>query len=285
MNRSSPRLVPSLSARLLVAATVSVLLLLSASTAQGDLYGPDDTFSQAYGPLQPRFTYSGALRTPDDLDYFYFDISRAGETVEFTVQNTLQSCSSPYMDECPLWGTLLDGTEHQLGGEGSTAGTGEVDYASTDYIDWTFPQPGRYYLVLESSGDLPTYKLRLDPVPDPGITPPGGGSRPGVTLPALRSLRVLSPQRGDTVRARLVFGQPISRLEADLIRTPGGSRVSKIVRHRLAAGRYALAVRVNSAAARSTLRRAHRLRVALKIIARAASGNTRTVTRGVTLRG
>ena len=65
----------------------------------------------------------------------------------------------------------------------------------------------------------------------------------------------------------------------------GGSRVGRVVRHRLGAGRYALAVRLNSAAARTTLRRTHRLRVALKIIARAASGDTRTVTRGVTLRG
>ena len=252
---------------------LTVLLLLSAPAAEADLYGPDDTFSQAYGPLQQQITYAAALRTPGDLDYFYFNISRPGEALHITVRNTLQGCSNPDQNGCPLWATLLDATEHQLGGEGSTAGTGEVDYRSTDFIDWTFPQPGRYYIVLESSGDLPTYNLRLDP------------ARSGVSLPVIRSVRVLSPQRGGTVRARLVFGQSISRLEADLLRTPGGSRVGRVVRHRLGAGRYALAVRLNSAAARTTLRRTHRLRVALKIIARAASGDTRTVTRGVTLRG
>src|SRR5207247_4701156 len=125
MNRRSLRLGRAPSAFLPVAALVLVLLLLSAPAAQADLYGPDDTLSQAYGPLRQQFTYSGALRTPDDLDSSYYDINRAGETVEFTVQNTLQSCTSPDLDECPLWATLLDGTEHQLGGEGSAAGTGE----------------------------------------------------------------------------------------------------------------------------------------------------------------
>jgi hypothetical protein len=269
MSRRSPRLRRALRASLLS----TLLLLLLAPAAEADLFGPDDSFSQAYGPLRQQVTYSGALRTPGDLDYFYFDITRPGEALHITVQNTLQGCSNPDQNGCPLWATLLDGTEHQLGGEGSTAGTGEVDYRSTDFIDWTFPQPGRYYIVLESSGDLPTYNLRLDP------------ARSGVSLPVIRSVRVLSPQRGDTVRARLVFGQRISRLEADLFRTPGGSRVGRIVRRGLGAGRYALAVRLNSAAARRTLRRTHRLRVALKIIARGASGDTRSVTRGVTLRG
>src|SRR5713226_10351756 len=269
----------ALIAHLGVVVWLSVPALLMAPPAEADLYGPDDSFSQAYGPLSQQVTHSGALRSPGDLDYFYFEITRPGEALHFTVRNTLGSCSSPDQNGCPLWATLLDASEHQLGGEGSTAGTGEVDYGATDYIDWTFPQSGRYYLVLESSGDLPTYTLRLDPAR------PGSSGVPPGTPPALRSLRVLSPQRGSTVRARLVFGQPISRLQADLLRLPGGSRVGRVVRHRLGRGSYALAVRVNSAAARSTLRRVHRLRVALKVIVRSASGQTYSVTRGVTLRG
>ncbi len=229
----------ALIAQLAMAVWLSVPALLMAPPAEADLYGPDDSFSQAYGPLSQQVTYSGALRSPGDLDYFYFEITRPGEALHFTVRNTLGSCSSP----------------------------------------GTFPQSGRYYLVLESSGDLPTYTLRLDPARS------GSSGVPPGTPPALRSLRVLSPQRGSTVRARLVFGQPISRLQADLLRLPGGSRVGRVVRHRLGRGSYALAVRVNSAAARSTLRRVHRLRVALKVIVRAASGQTYSVTRGVTLRG
>jgi hypothetical protein len=269
----------ALIAHLGVAVWLAVPALLLAPAAEADLHGPDDSFSQAYGPLSQKVTYSGALNSPGDLDYFYFEITRAGEALHFTVRNTLGSCSSPDQNGCPLWATLLDGSEHQLGGEGSTAGTGQVNYGSTDYIDWTFPQPGRYYLVLESSGDLPTYNLRFDPAPS------GSSGVPPGTPPALRSLRVLSPQRGSTVRARLVFGQPIARLQADLLRLPGASRVGRVVLHRLGRGSYALAVRVNSYAAQRALRRAHRLRVALKLIVRAASGHTYTVTRSVTLRG
>src|SRR5690348_673392 len=93
---------PALVALLGVAAWLSGLALLIVPAAKADLYGPDDTFSQAYGPLSQQVTYAGALKSPGDLDYFYFEITRPGQALHFTVRNTLRSCSSPDKNGCPL---------------------------------------------------------------------------------------------------------------------------------------------------------------------------------------
>jgi hypothetical protein len=154
------------------------LLALVAPAAHADVFGPDESIAQAGGPLQPGNTYGGAFSSPDDIDYLSFDVTQPNQTLHFDVVNTLTDCNSPDLDFCPMWATLIDGNGQQLGGPDSYAGTGEVDYASSDTIDWTFPSPGRYYLVLDSSGDLPSFQLDFNVVV-PGATGGGGGGGGG----------------------------------------------------------------------------------------------------------
>jgi hypothetical protein len=162
------------------------VLLFTCPAAMADVsgLGPDETIGQPAGPLSLGVTYSGAFNNPDDIDVLFFSTSASNTTLHITVKNTLRTCSSPASEQpCPLWATLLDTLGRQLGGEGSSAGTGEVDYNAVDIIDWTFPQAGRYIIVLESSGDLPTFQFRLDQVFKGGGTT-GVGPRPKIVLTA-----------------------------------------------------------------------------------------------------
>lgn len=178
---------------ILLALALGVLALGAATptapVARAEVFGfsPNDgTVAEAQGPMVPGTTYSGAFKAPSgqqDLDYLSFEVSQP-ETLRFHVVNTLASCPpysvSPSSGEpgyyepfgtCPMWATLIDGAGQQLGGSGSAAGTGAVEYASYEDVEWTFATPGRYYVVLESDyyGTLPTFQLSHD------IVPPGGG--------------------------------------------------------------------------------------------------------------
>src|SRR5947209_3294367 len=168
----------SLAGTIVLLALVWALTGLS-SAARADVFGPDESIGTAGGPLQPGVTYSGAFSTADDVDYLAFDVTQPGETLHFDIVNTLPSCNDPYNNNCPMWGTLIDGNGQQLGGEGSFAGTGEVDYSSSDAIDWTFATPGRYYLVLDQSGDFVNFQLGFHVVSSGGGGGGGGGSSAG----------------------------------------------------------------------------------------------------------
>jgi hypothetical protein len=175
--------------------------------ARGDIsspsaFGPDESISATAGPLAPGTTYSGAFTSSQDIDYLYFEVPQP-ETLRFDVANTLSSCH-PYMIEpapgepapypepypsCPMWATLIDGSSQQLGGEGSAAGTGPIEFSSYEDIEWAFTTAGRYYLVLESDYcgghpsqcQLPTFQLSLGVVAPPSGGSGGGGTAGGGT--------------------------------------------------------------------------------------------------------
>jgi hypothetical protein len=173
---------------LTAAATAALLPALSSSVAHADYAGPDDTLASA-NPIVAGTAYTGALNSPSDLDDFAFNVTSAGTELLFAIRNTTATCNSPVWldDDCVMYATLVDSNGNQLGGEGSTAGTGPLGYAGTDYstdtIDWTFNQPGRYYLIVEGngvdeSGETPSYALGFDRV---SAYPGGGGSGTGGT--------------------------------------------------------------------------------------------------------
>lgn len=244
-------------------------LLLGAAPAQADLFGPDDTFATAAGPLSFSTTYSGRLKSAEDLDYEFFNITKAGQTLRIPVTNTF-SCPGKPRDRtpCPLYATLLTRFEKQVGGEGSSAGTGAVDAGTTQYINWTFAEAGRYVIVLESGSNPVSYRFRLDPV---------------AAGPTIKSLTVPSSQRGSAVRGRVVFGRAIDRLRADVV-GPGGRLFGRVVRRGLAARGYALKVALNSRG-RAALAKSGRIRVVLRVVATPETGSTRTLTRRVVLSG
>src|SRR5436305_9242058 len=60
-------------------------------------------------PVSSGVTYTGAFQstsTHDDLDYLQFTVSKAGQTLQFTVANTTKPCSDPDGTDCPVYLTL-----------------------------------------------------------------------------------------------------------------------------------------------------------------------------------
>jgi hypothetical protein len=269
-------------------------LLLPGALAIADVAGPDDTLSTAYGPMQLASPVNGTFTPSETADYLKLVVSTAGVSLRFTVQNTTASCTSTSELPCPVWATLLDGAGQQLGGEGSSAGTGEVDQGGGDVIDWKFDQPGTYYVAVDSAGDNPSYAVRYDLAPAPApSSQKHGGKHSGPTTPApssgvlpgvLEGLIVRSPQRGVVVRARLQIGRPLKRLDVRLLVRRGRSATLTTVGHLVAqgepAGHITLAVALTRTG-RVMLSRAHHLRLKLQVLAAPQTGAAVQLTRNV----
>lgn len=234
---------------------------------------PADSLPQAYGPLQPGVSVSGAFTSPDDVDYLSFTVAAANTAVHFTVTNTLSSCSSPDGPiGCAVFGTLIDGNQQQLGGEGSSAGTGEVDAGASDVIDWTVATPGTYYLAMDSGGSLPTYSVVMGP--------------PAPTGKPIESLSAQSVHHGTAVRATVKAGRPLRSLNAKLTMTRHGMPVA--IGHASATnvkkGLATLTITVNRTGRKALAQAAHhRLSVRLRVTALPAVGRPATAQRSLTL--
>ncbi|GAC1436854.1 MAG: hypothetical protein NVSMB51_09100 [Solirubrobacteraceae bacterium] len=289
--------------RRLLVATFLVAGFLPVSAAPGDVAGPDESIGQAFGPLVAGSVYSGSFNSPTDMDYLAFDVAQPGQTLHFDVTNTVHGCLSPNLTGCPLYATLIDSQGLQLGGAGSSAGTGPVseDYRA-DVIDWTFDAAGRYYVAVDSDGDLPTYTLHYavsssgtgNAIGSGGGRAGAGGapkgdaagsdqSAPG-SARAITSLRVSSHQRGTTVRARLNIGRALRSLKVQLETTGARARTFAVKRLReVRPGRRTFALPLD-ASARLLLVRRGRLTLRVAVSAAPGTGATQTVARPVHLR-
>lgn len=178
---------------------MALTVAAAAPVAAADVFGPDESIQAAGGPLAAGTVYSGTFVSAQDIDYLSFEVPQP-ETLRFDVANTLTSCRpymiqpapgepAPYIEPypaCPLWATLIDEAGQQLGGEGSAAGTGRVEYHSYEEVEWTFSAPGRYYVVLESDYcggheaecQLPSFTISYNVVP-PVVSGGGGGGSEG----------------------------------------------------------------------------------------------------------
>jgi hypothetical protein len=275
-------------------AIVGVGVGASASAAGADIVGgpPDETIAQAAGPLLPYVSYSGAFANPGDVDYLAFRVAFAGETLGFLVANTTQSCNSPDDDSCPVYATLMDQTNQQVGGDSSSAGT-VATAGDTETFSWTFAQTGTYYLLMESNGNLadgqPTYSVGVA-VPR-GTGGPGGTGAPGGTGggagsgPVVNSITVGRRQRGNRVTARVVLTQRAASLSATLL-APGPhgreTEIAKLTRHSVAPRTYLLALAL-PAFYRRELEHSHRLSLVLETTVTTSSGRRLSYTRRVTL--
>ena len=247
--------------------------LACAAPAVADVSGPDDSLATAYGPMQPGVTVAGTFNSPTDVDYLSFVVNSPNTAVHFDIANTATSCSSPDGPAgCAVWGTLIDSNQQQLGGEGSSAGTAEVDAGRHDVIDWTIATPGTYYLAMDSGGSLPSYRARLAP--------------PKPTGPVITSLSASSIRHGSAVRARLRAGRPLRSVRATLSTLLHGHRVTigRLSRGKTAQGSTTLTIKVTKAG-RNALARSprHRLAVRLTVTAKPFVGTTANVRRAVTL--
>ena len=251
-----------------------MVALVPAAAALADVAGPDDSPAQAFGPLQPGVTVSGSFTRPDDVDYLSFKVDAPNTAVHLVVSNTTASCGSPDgAIGCAVWGTLIDGQQQQLGGEGSSAGTGEVDAGGTDAIDWVIAQPGTYYVAMDSGGYLPSYNVRLQPA--------------AAALKPIAKLSASSVRRGRAVRVRLKAGRSLRSLTAKLTMKQGAGvlAVARRTLSSLPAGSSTFTLTVNAAGRRALAAAAgHRLRLRLRVTATPRAGSPATATRSLTLR-
>jgi hypothetical protein len=243
---------------------------------------PNSSISSATGPIGAGVTYSGRFGGSGDVDYYYFVTTRDNVALHFSVRNTLSSCKGG--GNCQIYATLVSTAGQQLGGEGSTAGTGPIGYAGsgypTDTIDWTFGPAGRYILVFDSDGGTPTYQFAIDP--SDGVAPgiPAGGLGP-----LFRSLSVPSPQRTTRVLARLTVLQSGASVRLELRRSVRGRSVlaGRVTRSGLSRGRITLRVPLN-ASARAALKSRGRLSLSLRARVTAAGRAPETALRRLTVR-
>jgi len=205
--------------RRLLAVTL-VAGLLPVAAARADIGGPDESTNQAFGPLVADTTYNGSFQSPMDIDYLAFDVARPGESLHFDVANTVRGCTSANLTGCPVYATLIDGQGRQLGGEGSSAGTGPIsEYSSSDIIAWTFDAAGRYYVAMDSDGDNPTYSLRYRVVA-PGTA---GTTQRGLEWTGRPRRRGSAHPQADRLFARL----PASTRRAGARAAGGRARVAR----------------------------------------------------------
>jgi hypothetical protein len=266
----------------LVLALALLLASVAATAGNAHFHGtPNRTIATATGPIGSGITYSGRFGGDGDVDYYFFTTTRDNVTLHFDVRNTLSSC--PGGGNCQIYATLVSTEGQQLGGEGSSAGTGPVGYAgsgySTDSIDWTFGPAGRYILVFDSDGGTPTYQFRI--APSDGVAPgiPAGGLGP-----LFRSLSAPSPQHTVRVRAALTVLQAGATVRLDLLRSSHGRAVlaGRVTRSNASRGRLSLRVPLN-ASARAALKAAGRLRLTLRARATARGRTPQTATRRLTV--
>jgi hypothetical protein len=288
--------------------------LLSTSSAGADVEPGNiaaETIQTAY-PIQPNATYSGAFNpdttTYHDLDYLAFTVASAGETLEFVVQNTTQPCNDSYDLGCPVYATLMDGTNQQVGGDSSAAGTWAPN-GDTEIFDWTFGVPGTYYLLMESNGNdpagTPTYAVRYGVLatgggssggtyngPTGGTSgatyggPGSGGLMPGRGSFLVPSLRVVPHQRGTAVTVSFTLGLPTRSLMATLL-VPRRHKAAKPIltasRGPMGTGLHSLSLKL-PAAYRRELKQRHILSLLVRVAFVGAAGQRLVYTRAVSLK-
>ncbi len=275
--------------------TASLATALGAGAADADVAGPDDSIQQAFGPLAPATWYAGQFKGDGDVDYLAVRVQEPSLTLHVDVENTVSPCMSVWLNGCPIWATFIDGQSLQVGGEGSSAGTGQVDAGASDVIDWTFAAPGTYFLAMDSAGDLPTYRVRYLATAPPAYGPGGaggpgaGGEPPGAgagggagsaTTPAA-SLTVTRRQRGNVVRARIVVRRPLRSLTVSVGRTGAKAYATRRLTA-VRAGRRTVVLRLGPAGRRA-LARAGRLRLAVRLVAVPVAGSRLILRRAVIL--
>ncbi|HWF55458.1 MAG TPA: hypothetical protein VG223_12545 [Solirubrobacteraceae bacterium] len=279
-----------MSTRFSVAVAAVLLTLVTPGVALADIVGagPDESPSQAYGPLVLNTPVAGAFVNQSDVDLLAFTIATAGETRYFTLANTTTNCQDPNDAGCPVYATAMDQTGvNQIGGPSSDAGT-IATARDTETFAWTFPSAGTYYIELESDGDLPagtpTYRFTVSDSPPGSVvgTGPTAGSPPAAsTAPLIESLHVATRQRGGRIRMLLRTGRKARRVRTTL--TVAGSRsiVASKSLFAVSAGRHLIALTLPPRL-RRRLRVGHPLKLVLVVTAVPPSGTDVKRTRRIT---
>jgi hypothetical protein len=276
------------------AVPAAVVCALAAAASAGALIEPGNIQALPGNPYpaQPGVTVNGTLFTNQPFppppatqtpqDYLKFTVANAGETIEFSDQNTTTGVKPNMCSHyCPVYLSVVD---QNFKDPGAPFGTFAV-YGDTEVIDWTAPAPGTYYMVMESDGDVNvSYAAKYTILSGGGSG--GGGCQqncspgPIITPPLIRKLRVSPKQSGTKVNAFVKPGQALHSVRMVLLY--GKHTISSQTRGPLGTSRYSFTLGL-SAAYRRKLKARHKLHLAVRITASGSTGATVTYTRAVTL--
>jgi plastocyanin len=184
---------------------------------------------------------------------------------------------------------------HWTGGPEKPSCSASVEAEKTDWSgSCTFAQPGTYAFVCtvhpnEMKGTI-TVSSGEGPPPPP---PPGGPPESPLQGSASSALKLAKSQRGASVRGSVALSQASAggRLQVLLlarqaslssVAAPPMSRIGRLVRSPLGAGRLSFAVPLKRVARRA-LRRRQRLSLTVRVIVTPPGGAALTLTRGVVL--
>jgi hypothetical protein len=275
-------------ARILLALGCLSLLYLGTTPwlARADYQGPDDTMSQAFGPISGGMNYSASV-SGDDQDWFYYYVPTAGTTLHWTVsnKNAITNCNPNGIYYCSLYATLIGPDGKQLGGDNSSAGTYGVAPGTTQTVDWKYDQPGRYYVAVVGDGDSLTYQFNVTPASGLSSSPPSGasdgGAGGGPTTISARSLHLKAARRARNVVVTLTSPSSGGRVTGKLTMKDGTSAGRK-TRRNLPSGRVTFAIRLSSRAWSALKSRRH-LALKLSITLSLPDGRVGRVSRSVAL--
>jgi hypothetical protein len=252
---------------LLMAIGISLgLVALAAQRAGADFQGPDENASEAFGPIQGAHTYSAMLNNngsnPDDQDWYFFYVPAAGDHLHFTIKNSSPKCTPhPQSYYCHVYATLENSSGNQVGGSNSSAGTSGALPGQTQYINWTFTSPGKYYIAFIGDGDQLNYRFSVTPACGVSSRP----SFPPLDLTAHQQRRnvdisLTNPCAGSKLLAHLYAGTGSSRYVAGTLQRSG-----------IPKGDVHHAIQLDSRAWKA-LKKRHRLRVAVQVVLTLSSG-------------
>jgi hypothetical protein len=115
-------------------------------------YEPNDTIATATGPLAGGSTYSEAIQTQNDEDWYFF-YTNGTQQLDISFTNLTNGCTNLIL-------SLLNGN-----GEGVGSSYARPDPNTTSHILYTASTAARYYLHVVDPYDNPgcQYQLRVDP--------------------------------------------------------------------------------------------------------------------------
>jgi plastocyanin len=183
---------------------------------------------------------------------------------------------------------------HWTGGPEKPSCSVPVEGEKTSWSgDCTFAQPGTYAFVCtvhpnEMKGTITVSSGEAPPPP-----PPGGPPESPLQGSASSALKIAKTQKGGTVRGSVALSQASAggRLQVLLlarqaslssVAAPPMSRVGRLVRSPLGAGRVSFAVPLKGVARRA-LRRRQKLSLTVQVLVAAPGGAALILTRGVVL--
>jgi hypothetical protein len=155
---------------IVAAGAVALALCLGAPAAALADVEPNDGITQAEGPLAGAVTYSGALSTDNDVDWYAFYV--AGQTqLDISVTVPADSPCGGWFDEADLLDT-----------DGQYIASAEPDVNETQHILYTTPPGTNRFLLTFDACNGYKYSFRLDPgsaiVSGPGIVAPAATGEP-----------------------------------------------------------------------------------------------------------